>query len=163
MKWDQSGVPEPAPERSGSTGWFERTPAQLSERLDAIGLRCGKESIEYGALLVELGDSHMRQGCLANPQAQASYEAALEIFRGKGEETAETAWIYDKLANVKQSSGNSRGAETDLTKALAFWKKHPPGNLLATAVNQNHAARRTEDWERLRKLNQFLDRSPPGG
>src|SRR4051812_44472182 len=100
-------------------GWFEPTPEKLIEQLPAIRTRFGEESLEYAALLVQIGDAHMMQGRLANPHAQASYEAALNIVRSRGEETPEAAWIHDKLANVKNSSGDSFGAAEDLEKAVA--------------------------------------------
>ncbi|MBA3962489.1 MAG: tetratricopeptide repeat protein [Chthoniobacterales bacterium] len=148
-------VPSPQP-----WGWFEPTPAQLREKLTATRARCGEDSVEYAFVLVELGDAHMVQGRLSNPAAQASYETALKIFQTEGQETPEVAWLYDKLANVKQSSGDTFGAEADLKKALALWQDRPPDKL-RWALRDDHLTRREEDLERLRKVNAFKNRKPP--
>jgi len=124
--------------------------------------RFGEQSVEYAAFLVQIGDAHMVQGRLSNPQAKARYEAACKILQAMGEQTPEVAWIHDKLANVKHSSGDSLGAAEDLEKAVSFWKEHPAANKLARRIPENHVARREEDLDRLRKLNAFLARKPPG-
>ncbi|MDQ6622976.1 MAG: hypothetical protein M3Y86_05760 [Verrucomicrobiota bacterium] len=121
----------------------------------------GENSAEYAAVLVQLGDAHMVQGALSNPRAQLAYERALEIFAAEGEESAETAWLDDKLANVKQSSGDSAGAEADLAKAVEFWRGHPQAGTVAPAVSERYLARREEDLERLIRLNEFQNRKPP--
>ncbi len=152
---------EPLPPEPTPIGWFEPTPERLKEKLAATRARYGGQSVEYAALLDQLGDAHMRQGRLSNPAALASYQAALEICRARGGETPETAWLYDKLATVKESSGDTVGAQADLEKALAFWKDHPPANALAPTIRENHVARRKEDWQRLQKVNDYKNRQPP--
>ncbi len=117
--------------------------------------------MEYAAVLMALGDAHLRQGRPSNPRAQECYEAALQICRARGEETPETAWIYDQLANVKASSGDSQGAQGDLERALNFWKDRAPMNAMVSTVPEDHVSRRAEDLQRLRKLNAFLRRNPP--
>lgn len=144
------------------TVWFEPTPEKLTEKLAATRERCGEMSLEYVTLLVQLGDAHMWQGGLANPHALASYEAALQILLLREEESPEVAWLYDKLSNVKQSSGDIAGARADLEKALTFWKNHPPANAIAPAIAENHIARREEDFERLTRVHEFMLRTPPG-
>ena len=133
----------------------------MIEQLPAIEARFGKGSFEYVALLVQLGDAHMVQGRLSNPQAQASYAAGLAILQAQEGERAETAWLYDKLANVKNSSGDSFGAQADLEKAVSFWKDHAPANAIAPVSGEDYVARREEDLQRLRKLNEFKNRKPP--
>jgi hypothetical protein len=150
------------PPQEPSKGWFDPTPEKLIARLPWIKTNVGEASIEYAALLVQIGDAHMRQSRLSNPQAQDSYEAALKILQVEGDETAETAWIHDKLASVKKSSGDSFGAQADLEKALRFWSENPPANRLKRDINANHVARREEDLQGLRRLNAFLTRKPPG-
>ena len=82
---------------------------------------------------------------------------ALQIFRGHGEATPQTAWVYDKLATVKQSSGDSVGAANDLSKALEIWRADPKN---PDVPNENHIARRTEDLAHMQVLNRFTNRSP---
>ena len=159
MSWARDETqPSPTPVE----GWFEPTPEKLTKKLAATRERCGEMSVEYVSLLVQLGDAHMVQGRLSNPHAQASYEAALQILLLRGEESPEVAWLYDKLANVKESSGDIAGARADLEKALTFWKNHPPANAIAPAVAENHIARREEDFERLTRVYEFKLRAPPG-
>ena len=126
-----------------------------------IEAQFGKGSTEYVTLLVQLGDAQMAQGRISNPRAQASYESALKILEEREEETSQIAWLYDKLANVKQSSGDSFGAAVDLEKALSLWKEHEPGKALSGKVSEHHFARRAEDLQRLKKLNAFKERTPP--
>lgn len=143
------------------TGWFEPTPQQLSEQIPAVRERFGEESIEYVALLAQLGDAHMVQGSLAHPQAQTSYEEALQILQRRDDAAPEIAWLHDKLANVKKSSGDSFGAQADLEKAVGFWKENPPVNAFEPEVRKDHVARREEDLRDLVRLNVFLKRKPP--
>jgi len=136
---------------------FGPRPEVIERSLNEVRTRYGENSPEHASTLVQLGDAHMVQGKLANPAAQASYEQALQIFRGFGEETPQTAWVYDKLANVKQSSGDTVGAASDLSKALEIWR----ANTDAQGVpNETHIARRTEDFARLEVLNRFNNRKP---
>ena len=133
MSWARDETqPSPTPVE----GWFEPTPEKLTTKLAATRERWGEMSVEYVSLLVQLGDAHMVQGLLSNPQAQASYEAAWQILLLRGEESPEVAWLYDKLANVKESSGDIAGARADLEKALTFWKNHPPANAIAPPAFQ---------------------------
>jgi tetratricopeptide (TPR) repeat protein len=152
---------EPLPPEPTPIGWFEPTPERVEAKLAATRARYREQSVEYAALLDQLGDAHMKQGCLSNPAAQASYEAALEIFRTKEEKNPEIAWLYDKLSCVKQSSGDTVGAQADLEKALVFWKDHPPENALAPTIRKDHVARRQEDWQSLKKVNDYRNRKPP--
>lgn len=152
-----SPLPPPRP----GIGWFEPTPRQLTEQLAATCEQFGEKSIEYVWLLVQLGDAHMVQGLLSNPDAQASYEKALEILQTSAEATPEIAWLYDKLAIVKQSSGDSFGAQADLEKAISFWKGNSPANAFAPDFGPSYVARREEDLENLVRLNIFLKRKPP--
>ena len=158
MSWARDETqPSPAPVE----GWFEPTPEKLTTKLAATRERCGEMSVEYVSLLVQIGDAHMIQGRLSNPHAQASYEAALQILLLRGGQSPEVAWLYDKLANVKESSGDIAGARGDLEKALTFWKNHPPANAIAPAVAGNHITRREEDFERLTRVHEFKLRTPP--
>ncbi len=154
--------PEPLPTAPvRDDGWFDPTPEKVIAELAAVRASCGEQSMEYATLLVRLGDAHMRQGRLSNPRAQECYEAALQICRIQGEETPETAWIYDQLANVKASSGDTLSAQGDLEKALSIWKDRAPTNAIASSVREDHVARRAEDLERLRRVNEFQNRQPP--
>ncbi|MBI2811297.1 MAG: tetratricopeptide repeat protein [Candidatus Melainabacteria bacterium] len=141
----------------GGSDIFGPRPEVIERSLTEIKSRYGENSPEHASTLVQLGDAHMVQGRLSNPAAQASYEQALQIFRGYGEDTPQTAWVYDKLANVKQSSGDSVGAASDLSKALEIWRadsKNPD------VPNENHIARRSEDLARMQVLNRYSNRSP---
>lgn len=135
---------------------FGPRPEVVQRSLGEIKTRYGENSSEHASTLVQLGDAHMVQGKLSNPQAQASYEQALRIYRSHGEETPQTAWVYDKLANVKQSSGDSVGAANDLSKALEIWRASKSPDV----PNENHIARRTEDLARMQVLNRFNNRRP---
>lgn len=153
-------TPKPAvPEVAG--GWFDPTPEKATAELDAIRANEGEQSMAYAAGLVRLGDAHMRQGLLSNPRALECYEAALRVCRGDGEKTPETAWIYNQLANVKASSGDTVGAESDLEKALSFWQARGATNRIAPTIPRDHVARRAEDLERLRRVNEFRNRRLP--
>lgn len=142
-------------------GWFEPTPEKLIAQLPAISARFGSESVEHAAMLVQIGDAHMVQGLLSNPKAQACYEAALEIVRAREDAGPEIACVHDKLACVKQSSGNTFAAQADLEKAVSFWRENLPTNRLAPIPHNDHVARREEDLQRLIQLNAFLKRKPP--
>jgi tetratricopeptide (TPR) repeat protein len=158
MSWAHDEM-QPSP--TAWEGWFEPTPEKLTTKLAATRERWGEMSIEYVSLLVQIGDAHMVQGRLSNPQAQASYESALKILQETDGETSPIAWVYDKLANVKQSSGDSFGAEVDLEKALSLWKENGPGKASGERARENHLARRAEDLENLKRLNAFKKRKPP--
>ncbi len=147
--------PTPTPTRSNDM--FGPRPEVIEQSLREVKSRYGENSQEHASTLVQLGDAHMVQGKLANPDAQASYEQALQIFRGFGEETPQTAWVYDKLANVKQSSGDTVGAATDLSKALSIWKANSDGQ---GVPNESHITRRMEDLARMEVLNQYMNRKP---
>ncbi|CAN5421193.1 hypothetical protein BH10CYA1_BH10CYA1_02600 [soil metagenome] len=142
---------------SAGNDMFGPRPQVIERSLGEIKSRYGENSQEHAATLVQLGDAHMVQGKLSNPVAQASYEQALQIFRGHGEETPQTAWVYDKLANVKQSSGDSVGAANDLSKALEIWRANSKN---PDVPNENHITRRTEDLARMQVLNRFNSRTP---
>jgi hypothetical protein len=142
-------------------GMFGPPVEKLIAQLPAISARFGEKSPQYATLSVQIGDAHMVQGLLSNPQAQRSYEAALEILQTMEDVRPEIAWVHDKLACVKQSSGDSFGAQADLEKAVSFWRENPPANRLGPVALQDHVARREEDLERLVKLNAFLNRKPP--
>lgn len=150
---------KPPPQIPEYQDWFGPRVEKLAESLESIKERFGENSTEYATTLVKIGDAHMLQGSLSNPQALDAYEKALHIFRTQGEETPNTAWLYDKLANARQSSGDTAGAQADLVKAVDFWKKNAdaPG----PGIDERYVSRRQEDLERLINVNQFKNRKPP--
>lgn len=145
------------PTPSKGMDMFGPRPEVIEQTLTEVRSRYGDNSPEHASTLVQLGDAHMVQGKLANPQAQASYEQALQIFKGFGEETPQTAWVYDKLSSVKQSSGDTVGAVNDLAKALEIWRANTDKQ---GVPSESHIARRTEDFARMEVLNRFNNRKP---
>lgn len=150
---DQS-IPKPAV--SGGDVFGPR-PSEVEQTAEAVKSQHG-ESFEYAHALVRLGDAHMVQGTLSNPKAQVCYEQALKIVSTEGESTAETAFVLDKLANVKQSSGDTAGAATDLAKAIEIWKALDTD---ARFVTDHHIERRVEELTRLERVVAFNNRRPP--
>ena len=137
---------------------FGPRPNELLQKAQEVKARHGETSFEYASALVRLGDAHMVQGKLANPQAQECYEQALKILSAEGESTAETAFVFDKLANVRQSSGDTAGAATDLAKAIEIWKTLDANSRFVT---DHHVERRVEDLTRLQRVVEFNNRRPP--
>ncbi len=137
---------------------FGPRPNELEQRCEQVKSEFGADSFEYASALVQLGDAHMVQGKLANPKAQQSYEHALKIVSTENGSSAEVAYVFDKLANVKQSSGDTAGAATDLAKAIEIWN-----NLDANSkfVTDHHIKRRAEDLEGLQRVVAFQNRRPP--
>lgn len=131
---------------------FGPRPDVVQRTLTEVTAKYGENSPEHASMLVQLGDAHMTQGKLSSPQAEASYEQALRIFSARGESTPQTAWIYDKLASVKQLTGDNAGAAAHLSRALEIWQSTPAEKGLPSV---NHIARRTEDLARLQLLNKF--------
>lgn len=137
---------------------FGPRPNELEQKAAQVKSQHGENSFEYASALVRVGDAHMVQGSLANPQAQDCYEQALKIVSAEGESTAETAYILDKLANVKQSSGDTAGAATELAKAIEIWKALDADSRFIT---DHHLERRMEDLTRLERVVAFNNRRPP--
>ncbi|MBS1954147.1 MAG: hypothetical protein JST89_08175 [Cyanobacteria bacterium SZAS-4] len=147
----------PAP-RPTTGDFFGPRTSEIEKSLNEVKSRYGENSQEVASTLVQLGDAHMVQGRLSNPNAKASYEQALGIFNRFGEETPQTAWVYDKLANVKQSSGDTVGAANDLAKAEKIWRANSKN---PNIPDENYINRRTEDLARMQVLNNFNNRRPP--
>lgn len=125
-------------------------PETLSKQLDAVRTQYGENSVEHADHLIRIGDAHMTQGSIANPEAQAHYERALKIFTDTNQSNAMIAKAYDKLANVKESSGDTRGAAADLAKAIEHWQTDSTN---ADFVQSNYFARRLDDLRRLQNVN----------
>lgn len=137
---------------------FGPSPNQLERKAEEVKSQHGEGSLEYASALVRLGDAHMMQGTLANPQAQQCYERALKIVCVEGEANAEAAYVFDKLANVRQSSGDTAGAATKLAQAIKIWKALDAN---ARFVTDHHMERRAEDLVRLQRVVAFENRRPP--
>ncbi len=146
------------PQLAASGDVFGPRPSELEQKAEEVKSRHGENSFEYASALVRLGDAHMVQGTLSNPQAQGCYEQALKILSAEGESTAETAFVFDKLANVRQSSGDTAGAASDLAKAIEIWKLLDANS---RHVTDHHVERRVEDLERLQRVVAFNNRRPP--
>lgn len=136
---------------------FGPRPEVIEQTLPEVRGRYGDNSPEHASTLVQLGDAHMTQGKLSSPQAEASYLEALRIFSAHGTETPQTAWVYDKLATVKQVSGDTVGAAANLSKALEIWQSMAREN---SRPSENYIARRTEDLSRLQVVNRFNETKP---
>ena len=145
--------------RAPSKDIFGPRPEVLEQSLPEIKSRFGENSKEHASALVQIGDAHMVQGLLSNPKAQVNYEQALQIFKAQNDSSPQTAWVLDKLASVKQSSGDTAGAAADLAKALEIWKSNGPDN--SNYANENHILRRTEDLTNLQKLLAYENRPRP--
>lgn len=141
-----------------STGILGPTPESVSEFAEQVKVKSGADSYEYASAQVKIGDAHMRQGRLANPRAQLCYEHALQIVQARGKCPAETAYLLDKLSSVKQSSGDTTSAATDLKIAIEIWKTLTAQERF---VSDEHIARRTEDLERMEKVIAFQNSRPP--
>ncbi|CAN5269083.1 hypothetical protein BH10CYA1_BH10CYA1_36570 [soil metagenome] len=146
------------PQPTGGGDAFGPRPNELEQKAEVVKSQHGEGSFEYASALVRLGDAHMTQGSLANPRAQACYEHALRIVGADGASNAEAAYVFDKLANVRQSSGDTAGAATDLEKAIEIWKALDAGSRFVT---DNHIERRAEDLVRLQRVVAFQNRRPP--
>ncbi|MFN8554901.1 MAG: tetratricopeptide repeat protein [Candidatus Obscuribacterales bacterium] len=144
-----------APAKSGDL--FGPRPEVIEQTLPEVKARYGENSPEHASTLVQLGDAHMTQGKLSSPGAEASYLEALRIFSSHGADTPQTAWVYDKLATVKQVSGDTVGAAANLSKALEIWQSSSRESALPA---ESYIARRTEDLARLQTLNRFNATKP---
>jgi hypothetical protein len=146
-------MPSSEPPRGPSSGdIFGERPEKLITNLDAIKSRYGENSPEHADYLMRIGDAHMTQGSLSNPAALASYEQALKIFSDSGQANAQMGKVYDKLANVKESSDDTRGAAADLARAIEFWQTDETNPDFAQS---DYFARRQEDLRRLQGVNQI--------
>ena len=134
----------------GDSNIFGENPQKLISRLDAVKSAHGENSVEHADYLMRIGDAHMTQGSLANPAAQANYEQALKICTDTNQSDAMLGKAYDKLAIVKESSGDTRGAASDLGKALEHWHKEPVSPDLSKS---SYLVRRQEDLQRLERVN----------
>lgn len=146
------------PRQPGSYSAFGPKPEALAKVADETKAEYGEDSFEYASAVVKVGDAHMVQGRLSNPLAQRCYEQALSIVQGKNPDSAELAFVLDKLANVKQSSGDTTGAVNDLKKALELWKTISPD---ATFVSVDYITRRSEDLDRMERVIAFRNIRPP--
>lgn len=146
------------PQPGGASDVFGPSTKELERKAEEVKSQHGEGSLEYASALVRLGDAHMMQGTLANPQAQKCYEHALKIVCVESEANAEMAYIFDKLANVSQSSGDTAGAATFLAKAIAIWKALDANSRFVT---DHHMERRAEDLVRLQRVVAFNNRRPP--
>jgi len=142
----------------GSSDFFGPPPKEMEQRAEEVKSQSGEDSLEYASALVKVGDAHMVQGNLANPQAQKCYEQAMKIVSGKGETTAETAYVFDKLAIVKQSSGDTASAVVDLLKAIEIWKQFDANSRFVT---DEYVGRRVEDLTRMQRVEALRNRRPP--
>lgn len=149
---------ETPPRQPGTYSAFGPKPEDLAKVADKAKTECGEDSFEYASALVKLGDAHMIQGRLSNPLAQQCYEQALTIVQGKKPDSAELAFVLDKLANVKQSSGDTTGAVNDLKEVLELWKTLSPD---ATFVSVDYITRRGEDLDRMERVLAFRNIRPP--
>jgi len=131
---------------------FGERPEKLLTNLDAIKSRYGENSPEHADYLIRIGDAHMTQGSLSNPSAQASYEQALKIFSDSGQSNAQMGKVYDKLANVKESSDDTRGAVADLARAIELWQTDQTN---PDFVKSDYFVRREQDLRRLQGVNQI--------
>lgn len=149
---------EAVPPNPRSYQAFGPKPEQVAETAEKAKLEHGENSFEYASALVKLGDAHMVQGRLSNPQAQQCYETALQIVLKIENSEAETAYVLDKVATVKNSSGDTAGAAKDLKSALEIWR------LLdgeARFVKDDYVTKRAEDLERMEKIVAFRNIRPP--
>ncbi|MFN8554931.1 MAG: tetratricopeptide repeat protein [Candidatus Obscuribacterales bacterium] len=149
---------DPTPPNPRSYEAFGPKPESLAEIAEKAKLDHGENSFEYASALVKLGDAHMVQGRLANPRAQECYEMALQIVQKTDNSLAETAFVLDKLATVKHSSGDTAGAATDLKSAMELWQLLEAE---ARFVTDTYISRRAEDLERMEKVVAFENIRPP--
>jgi hypothetical protein len=137
---------------------FGERPQKLMANLEAVKSQYGENSPEHADYQMRIGDAHMRQGSLSNPEAQASYEQALKIISDNGQSNEEMGRIYDKLANVKESSDNPCGAATDLARAIEFWQK---GQTTTDSTQTDYIAGRQDDLRRLQNVINVRYRTLP--
>ncbi|MBS1955087.1 MAG: tetratricopeptide repeat protein [Cyanobacteria bacterium SZAS-4] len=152
---NEATMPQPA---TPGSDIFGPRPKELEQKAEEVKSRHGENSFEYASALVRWGDAHMIQGKLSNPQALGCYEQAMKIVSAAGESTAETAFVFDKLANVKQSSGDTAAAAIDLAKAIEIWKVLDANSRFVT---DHHMERRIEDLTRMERVVAFNSRRPP--